>query len=331
MGCVSRIVEAGRRGVAVLFCALSLAVCGSAASANDYPNRPVKIVVPTGPAGGYDFVGRTVADQLSKRLGQGVVVENRTGAGTVVGTQSVIASPADGYTLLVGGLSNVIFNSGLYKKAPYDPLTQLTPIAIIYNNSYILVAPKDLPYSNVKELIAAAKAKPEGLRLAHPGVGTGQHLAGVAFMKYTGTKFQEVPYRSAAAIYPDLITGRVELFFDSSTGALPNLKGGQVKALGATTSERLKDAPGVPTMKEQGTQGLEIDAWIGIFGPANLPKPVVERLQKEIAAALPDLRSRFNAAGGDAMWVEPARLDSFVRSEHETWNKLIKDAGITID
>ena len=302
-----------------------------AAQADDYPNRPVKIVVPTGPAGGYDFVGRTVAEQLSKRLKQGVIVENKTGAGTVVGTQSVISSVPDGYTLLVGGLSNIVFNSGLYKKAPYDPLTQLMPVAIIYNNSYILVAPKDLPFSNVKELIAGAKAKPGELRLAHPGVGTGQHLAGVAFMKYTGTKFQEVPYRGASAIYPDLITGRVELFFDSSTGALPSLKGGQVKGLGATTSERLKDAPDVPTMKEQGAQGLEIDAWIGIFAPVGTPATVIERLQKEIADALPELKTRFLAAGGDAISIEPARLQDFVRKEHESWNKLIKDAGITID
>ncbi len=331
MGFDSKTGRAIRRSVSALVCFPLLSAFAGTAFADDFPTRPVKIVVPTGPGGGYDFVGRAVADQLNKRLRQSVIVENRTGAGTVVGTQSVISSPADGYTLLVGGLSNVIFNSGLYKKAPYDPLTQLTPVAIIYNNSYILVAPKDLPFSNVKELIAGAKAKPEALRLAHPGVGTGQHLAGVAFMKYTGTKFQEVPYRGAAAIYPDLITGRVELFFDSSTGALPSLKAGQVKALGTTTSERLKDAPDVPTMKEQGAQGLEIDAWVGIFGPANLPKPVVERLQKEIAAALPELKSRFNAAGGDSLWIEPAQLVNFVRREHETWNKLIKDAGITLD
>lgn len=318
----------GRLALAGLIVAAGLT---GPAWSQDYPTRPIRIVVPTGAGGGYDFVGRVVADQLSKRLGQSVVVENRTGGGTIVGTQSAIASPPDGYTLLVGGLSNVVFNSGLYKKAPYDPLAQLVPVAIVYNNSYILVAPKNTPYANVPALIAAAKAKPEGLRLAHPGVGTGQHLAGVAFMKYTDTKFQEVPYRGAAAIYPDLITGRVDLFFDSSTGALPSLKGGHVKALGATTKERLKEAPDVPTMTEQGTKGLEIDSWIGIFAPAGTPKPVIGRLQMAIADAMPELKTRFNAAGGDSISIEPARLDAFVRAEHEAWNRLIKDARITLD
>jgi tripartite-type tricarboxylate transporter receptor subunit TctC len=311
--------------------AVAATVALGVARADDYPSRAVKIIVPSGPAGGYDFVGRAVADQLTKRLGQSVVVENRTGAGTVVGTQSVIAAPADGYTLLVGGLSNIIFNESLYKKRPYDALAQLTPVAIVNNNSYVLVAPKNSPFANVKDLVASPKAKSGEMQLAHPGVGTGQHLAGVAFMKSTGTKFLQVPYRGASAIYPDLITGRVDLFFDSTTGAMPSLKGGQVKGLGVLMAERMKDAPDVPTMKEQGLPNLAFDAWMGIFAPANTPKPVIERLQKEIAASMPDLKTRFVAAGGDIIDIEPARLDSFVRSEHDTWTKLITDAGITID
>ena len=204
--------------------AVTAIVFASAARADDYPSRVVKIVVPSGPAGGYDFVGRAVADQLTKRLGQSVIVENRTGAGTVVGTQSVINAPADGYTLLVGGLSNIIFNESLYKKKPYNSLAQLTPVAIVYNNSYVLVAPKDLPFNSAKELAASPKAKSGEMRLAHPGVGTGQHLAGVAFMKYTGAKFLEVPYRGASAIYPDLITGRVDLVFQFHDGRIAELE-----------------------------------------------------------------------------------------------------------
>jgi tripartite-type tricarboxylate transporter receptor subunit TctC len=303
----------------------------SGGHADDYPSRVVKIVVPTAPAGGYDFVGRAVADQLSKRLGQSVIVENRVGAGTVVGTQSVIAAPADGYTLLVGGLSNIIFNESLYKNRPYDALKQLMPVAIVYNNSYMLVAPNSTPFASAKDLMASPKAKSGEMRLAHPGVGTGQHLAGVAFAKATGTKFQDVPYRGASAIYPDLISGRVDLFFDSTTGALPSVKGGQVKGLGVLSAERLKEAPGVPTMKEQGLPGLAFDSWIGIFAPANTPRPAIERLQKELAASMRDLKTRFVAASGDTLDIEPSRLDGFVRSEHETWTKLIKEAGITID
>ena len=167
------------------------------------------------------------------------------------------------------------------------------------------VAPKDLPFNSAKELAASPKAKSGEMRLAHPGVGTGQHLAGVAFMKYTGAKFLEVPYRGASAIYPDLITGRVDLFFDSTTGALPGLKGGQIKGLGVLMPERMKDMPDIPTMKEEGLPNLTFDGWMGIFAPANTPKPAIERLQKEIAASMPDLKARFVAAGGDTIDVEP--------------------------
>ena len=186
----------------------------SFAAAQSYPDRPVKIVVPIGPAGSYDIVGRLLADQLSKRLGQSVVVENRPGAGTIVGTQAVINAPADGYTLLVGGLSNIVFNAGLYQKLPYDPLADLVPVALVFNISYTLVGRKDLPYATPKEIIAAAKKSPGELKLANAGTGTGQHIVGAAFMKLTDTKLLEVPYRGSAAAFPDLLGGRVDLFFE---------------------------------------------------------------------------------------------------------------------
>jgi tripartite-type tricarboxylate transporter receptor subunit TctC len=310
---------------------VSALVWVSAASAEDYPSRAIKIVVPTGPAGSYDVVARIVADRLNKRLGQGVVVENRSGAGTIVGTQSVIAAPPDGHTLLVGGLSNIVFNEALYKKAPYDPLAQLVPIAVVYKLAYVLVAPVDFPFTPIEELVRKAKKNPEELRLAHPGIGSGQQVVGAAFMKRTGAKLQEVPYRSSSAVYPDLISGRVELFFDSATAAIPYLKGKQIKGVAVLASQRLKDAPDVPTMDEQGVKGLDVDSWIGLFAPAHTPQPVIERLQKEIAAAMPELQSRFVAVGGDAMMVEPQRLNSFIRAEHGKWTKVIKEAGISLD
>jgi tripartite-type tricarboxylate transporter receptor subunit TctC len=310
---------------------MSVLVCVRAASAEDYPSRAIKIVVPTGPAGSYDVVARIVADQLNKRLGQSVVVENRSGAGTIVGTQSAIASPSDGYTLLVGGLSNIVFNEALYKKPPYDPLAQLVPIAVVYKLAYVLIAPADFPFTPVDTLIKKAKANPEELRLAHAGIGSGQQVVGAAFIKQTGAKLQEVPYRSSSAVYPDLISGRVELFFDSATAAIPYLKSKQIKGVAVLASQRLKDAPDVPTMDEQGVKGLDVDSWIGLFAPANTSKPVIERLQKEIAAAMPELGPRFVAVGGDAMTVEPQRLNSFIRAEHGKWTKVIKEAGISLD
>ena len=213
----------------VLLAFAALIAAPVSAGAQTYADRPVKIIVPIGPSGSYDIVGRLLADQLSKRLGQSVVVENRPGAGTIVGTQAVISAPPDGYTLLVGGLSNIVFNAGLYQKLPYDPLTDLVPVALVFNISYTLVAHKDLPYSTPNEVIAAAKKDPGGLKLANAGTGTGQHILGAAFMKFTGTKFLEVPYRGSSAAFPDLLAGRVDLFVEFHTGspALHQVRPGQ--------------------------------------------------------------------------------------------------------
>jgi tripartite-type tricarboxylate transporter receptor subunit TctC len=299
--------------------------------AADYPTRPVTIIVPTGPGGSYDVVARVVAEQLSNRLGQGVIVENRTGAGTIVGTQSAINSPPDGYTLLAGGLSNIVFNANLYRQAPYDALSQLVPVAIIYKLAYVLVGTNSLSFSSVQDLIAAAKAKPNALNLATAGVGTGQQLTAVAFMKATGTKLLEVPYKGAAAVYPDLIAGRVDLFFDSVTAALPYVKAGTVKGLAVLADRRMSDAPNVPTMNESGVRGLNVDSWIGLFAPAGTPKPVIEKLQGEIAAEAPELKAKFVAVGGDYLQVQPDKLKAFVQAEFDKWSKLIKDAGITLE
>ena len=224
--------------------------------AQTYPDRPVKIVVPIGPAGSYDILGRVVADQLTRRLGQTFTVENRPGAGTVVGTKAVISSPPDGYTLLVGGLSNIVFNAGLYKNLSYDPLADLTPVALVLNISYTLIGSNSLAYTTPKEIIAAAKKNPGALKLANAGVGTGQHIVGAAFQAMTGTKFLEVAYRGSSLAFPDLLGGRVDLFFDSTPAALPYVKSGQVKGIAILTAKRNPQAPDVPTMTEFGCARL---------------------------------------------------------------------------
>jgi tripartite-type tricarboxylate transporter receptor subunit TctC len=320
-----------RFGAALALIAALAAASTAAVRADDYPVRPVRIIVPTGPGGGYDVMARIVADQLGARLGQGVFVENRTGAGTIIGTQTAIAAQPDGYTLLAGGLSNIVFNASLYRTAPYDALTQLVPVAIMYRLSYMLVGSNKLSFGGVKDIVAAAKANPNSLNLATAGVGTGQQLTAVAFMKATGTKFIEVPYKGATAVYPDLIAGRVDLFFDSVTGALPFVQSGKVKGFAVLAPQRAKDASDVPTMDEAGVSGLNVDSWIGLFAPAGTPKPVIEKLQNEIVASSPELKTKFAATGADYMWVAPEKLDGFVRAEYEKWTKLIKDAGITLE
>jgi tripartite-type tricarboxylate transporter receptor subunit TctC len=303
----------------------------SAGLAQNYPDRAIKIVVPIGPAGSYDLVGRVLADQLSKRLGRTVVVENKPGAGTIVGTQFVATSPPDGYTLLIGGLSNIAFNAGLYDKLSYDPLNDFVPVALVFNISYTLVGAKDLPHKTAKDIVDAARKNPDALKVAHVGVGSGQHVVGAAFQKLTGAKLQEIPYRGSAQAFPDLLSGRVDLFFDSTPAALPYVQSGQARGIGVLSAKRHPKMPDVPTMTESGVPGLEIDSWLGLFAPAKTPPAVIARLQREIAAMQADLAQPFERAGGEVMDMPAAKLDGFVRGEHARWVKVIKDAGIKLD
>lgn len=319
-----------RGGSAALLVLAFTAATISTAHAETYPTRSIQLIVPTGPGGGYDVFGRIVADQLSQKLGQAVVVENRTGAGTIVGTKSAIASKPDGYTLLVGGLSNIIFNAKIYETPPYDALKQLVPVAILYKNSYVAVSSNAAPFHDVKDLVDAAKRKPNSINLATAGVGTGQQLSAVAFMMATDTRFLQVPYKGATAVYPDLISGRVDVFFDSTTGALPFVKSGKVRALAVLSSERDSDLPDVPTMTEAGVKGLEIDSWLGIFAPAGTPEAAIKTLRKALAASTPILSQKFRTAGGYVMDVPSDKLDAYVRSEFSRWSEVIKAAGIKL-
>ena len=278
---------------ALFMLALGIVASVSAASAQTYPDRPVKIIVPIGPSGSYDIVGRLLADQLTRRLGQTFVVENRPGAGTIVGTQFVVTAPPDGYTLLVGGLSNIAFNAGLYRKLADDPLQDLVPVALVFNISYTLVGSTQLPYSTPKEIIEAARKNPGGLKLANAGTCTGQHIVGAAFMSFTGTKFLEVPYRGSALAFPDLLSGRVDLFLNSTPGALPYVKSGQVNGIGILTAKRNPQIPDVPTMTEAGVpeSGDRFMDWFVRPGE-NATSEAIARLQEAIAQSLPELKRK---------------------------------------
>jgi len=301
------------------------------AKAQGYPDKPVRIIVPIGPGGSYDIVGRTVADQLGKRLGQSVVVENKPGAGTVVGTQFVASQPADGYTLLVGGLSNIVFNQSLYSKLGHDPMKEFTPITLVLGISYVLVGRKDLPYATLAEVIDAARKEPGKLSMANAGVGTGQHLVAAALMNTTGAKFQEVPYKGAQAAYPDILSGRVDFFIDSYPAALPHIKAGNVRAIAIAGPRRNPQTPEVPTMAEAGVKGFDIDSWMGIFAPAKTPPEVVAKLRSEIRAILPSLKEPYEKVGGNLLDIPDAQAAPFIQREYDMWTKVIKDTGIKLD
>lgn len=296
-----------------------------------WPERPVKIIVPIGPGGSYDLVGRQVADVLSKRTGQSFFVENKPGAGTVVGTQAAAQSEPDGYTLVVGGLSNMAFNSALYSKLAYDPQRDFVPVALVYRFGYIMVARKDLPQARLADIVAAARANPGAISVATAGVGTGQHLVAAAFMKAAGVKLQEVPYKGSPPAFTDLLAGRIDLFFDSIAAGLPYVQSGQARGIAVLSSRRSAQALDVPTMSEAGVSGLDVDSWLGIFAPARTPPEIIARLRSDIRAVLPDLKERFEKSGGEVFDVPNDKIDAFVKSEYETWTKLIREAGIKLD
>jgi tripartite-type tricarboxylate transporter receptor subunit TctC len=316
--------------IAATFVALAFGVAAAQAQTS-YPDRPVKIIVPIGPGGSYDLVGRQLADVLSKRTGQAFFVENKPGAGTVVGTQAAAQSEPDGYTLLVGGLSNMAFNSSLYSKLGYDPLKDFVPVALVYRFGYVMVGRKDLAQATLPDIVAAAKASPGSVTVATAGVGTGQHLVAAAFMKAAGVKLLEVPYKGSPPAFTDLLAGRIDLFFDSIAAAMPYVQSGQARGIAVLSSRRSPLAPAVPTMSEAGVPGLDVDSWLGIFAPAKTPPEVIARLRGDIRASLPELKERFEKSGGEVWDLPNDKLDAFVLSEHENWTKLIRETGIKLE
>lgn len=316
--------------------AAALAACAVAAPSHaqqNYPDRPIKLIVPQPPGGGFDTVARILADRLGPALGQTVVVENRTGAGTLVGTEAVAKAPADGYTLLLGALSNIALNPGLYPKLPYDPLKDFTPIGLAVTWSYTLVARKDLPYKDLKELIAFAKANPEKITYASAGKGSGQHIAMAVTEKLAGVKLTHVPYRGAQPAYQDILGGRVDLFFDISSTARPQVEGGTVRALAVSSKDRQAFHPDVPSVSETGVAALDMESWFGLFAPAQTPAPIVARLRKELSGVLarPDVSELFAKSGGRVLKLSPEETDRLVRSDVERWTKLIREAGVSAD
>jgi tripartite-type tricarboxylate transporter receptor subunit TctC len=290
-----------------------------------YPDHPVKIIVPFGPGGSYDIIGRLLALKLSEQTGQLFIAENRTGAGSLIGTQVAAAAAADGYTLLVGGLSNLVFNFALYQKVPYAP-DDLVPVAIVYAFPYVLVTRNELPQNDLAQIIGYGRQSPGKLTVAHLGSGSGQHIVAQSFMKLTGTTLVEVPYRSAQAAYPDLLAGRVDMFFDSLTGALPYIRTHKVRGVALLAPRRYAKVPGLPTMEEAGLAGLGIESWIGLFAPARTPPEILGRLRQEARLAALGLKTQFEQSGGALVQIPVTETDKFVKSEFDLWTRVIREA-----
>jgi tripartite-type tricarboxylate transporter receptor subunit TctC len=300
------------------------------AQAQNYPNNPVKLVVPYPPGGMADTFARTLGDNLSSRLGQPVVVENKPGGSLVIGTNAVAKSLPDGYTIGLGSVSGLAINVSALKKLPYDPIKDFAPIAITFRTPlYLMIAP-DLPVNSVKELIAYAKANPGALSFASLGYGSSLHIAGEQFKKLAHLDLLHIPYKGTTTALPDLMQGRVSMIFDG--GAFLSLaREGKLRMLAVSTRSRLDTLPDVPTMAEAGVPGYEIDLWFGIIAPFGTPQPIVQRLAREITAIVqqPAFRERF--AGFPGIQFETGtsqEMAATIKRDIELWRVMLGDAKI---
>ena len=325
-----RVIPAPLRCVAAALLAVAALLPLAQAQGSPYPNRVIKVVVPQPPGGGFDFVGRLLADRLGKQMGQSVIVENKPGSGTLVGTDLVAKSAPDGYTLLVGSVSNLALNPGLYPNLPYDSLKDFEPLGLAVAYSYTLMARKDLPLASLQDVVAFARANPRKLTYASAGNGSGQHVLAAALWHLAGVDITHVPYRGAQAAYQDLLGGRVDLFFDLSPTARVQVDAGTVKALAVSGAERNPMHPALPTIHETAAAALELESWFGYFAPAKTPPEVLARLRSDLAKviAAPEVTEAFRKAGGKPMSLNPGETRALVQRDVERWTRLIRDAGI---
>lgn len=322
-----------RRRVMQALALAGLASLVPTAWAQAYPNRNLRVIVPQPPGGGFDFVARALAEPLSKRLGQSVVVENKPGSGTLVGTDAAAKSDADGYTLLMGSVSNIALNMGLYDKLPYDSLRDFEPLGLAVSYSYTLMARTDLPFNTLQEVVAYAKANPGKLNYASAGNGSGQHVLAAALWHLAGVNVTHIPYKGAQVAYQDLLGGRVDLFFDLSSTARPQVDAGKVKALVVSGAERNPMHPNVPTILETGVAQLDLESWFGYFVPSKTPAAVQNKLRGELAKVITDpvLQESFRSRGGTPLNLNPAQTRTVVKRDVERWSKLVREIGIKAD
>jgi len=315
------------------FRALCFLVTATAVLAQDYPSRPVRIVVPLSPGGFSDTPARILAPRLSEQFGRQFYVENRPGAGGTIGWDFVAKSAPDGYTLAITG-NTLLVGAHLYKNVPYDALKDFTHITMMASGPYVLVInPQKVPVNSVRELIASAKAQPGAIDYASSGNGSSQHLVGALFNSMAGVQLNHVPYKGSGPAMQDLLGGQVGVSFAGVPNVLGQVRSGKLKALGVTTPKRWFALPEVPTIAEAGIPGYEATLWLSISGPAGMPAPIVQRLYAEISKALqdPGLRESFRAVGVEPDATSGEELMRYMRSEDEKWGKVVKETGATVN
>jgi len=304
-------------------------ISGLPVAAQTYPTKPVRIVAPYAPGGTLDVVTRMISQRLTETLGQQFVVDNRSGAGGIIGSDLVAKSPPDGYTIVMGNVSTHAINVSLYPKHPFDPVKDFSPITQTVLLQMALVVHPSLPVTSVKQLIALAKARPGSLNYASGGIGTSQHLAAELFKSMTSTDMRHVPYRGNAPAIVDLLGGHVVLIFDNLASVLPHIKSNRLRAIASTSARRTALMPELPTVAESGLTGYEVIGWHGLFAPAGTPREIVHRLSTEVARMLAtsDMRNQLSSQGVEPVGSTPEQFAAFQKSEMIKWAKVIKISG----
>ena len=311
-------------------CAVALAMLAvSTASAQTYPSRPIKIVVPYPPGGFNDTLGRTLAAKFTEAWGQPAVVENKPGGNTLIGGEFAAKSPADGYTLLVVAFPFSVVPS-LFKTMPYDTAKDFAPVILAASSANLLVVNTALPVKSVGELLALAKSKPGSLSYASTGNGSSNHISMELFKSLAGVDIVHIPYKGSAPAVTDLLGGQVQLMFDNTPNVLPHVKSGRLRALGSSGAKRDALTPDVPTVSEAGVPGYELTVWFGLVAPAGTPKEIVQKLNAEVMKilAMPDVRERFLAQGVEPQGSTPEQFAEHIKTQMSKWAKVVKDAGV---
>ena len=311
------------------FCSCLALLTAAPLSAQDYPSRPIKVIVPFSPGGAVDGPMRMIAEQLSKRLGQQVVIENKPGAGATIGSEIVARAAPDGYTLLLTNNALAI-SAGLYPKLRYDTGKDLLPVMEVLRAPFVLVVPSISSTKSVQDLIGAAKARPGELALANTGVGSGPHLAGVLFGNMAGVTFNHIPYKGGGPAIQDLITNRVQALFTTPLAAGPHVQSGRLRALAVTSGKRAAGLPGTPTIAESGIKGYDVSTWYMLLAPARTPQVIVAQVHRDAAAGLrqPDAVKILGSDGAELVLSSPEEAGKLLRGELQRWAAAIKQANL---
>jgi tripartite-type tricarboxylate transporter receptor subunit TctC len=298
-----------------------------------YPNKPLRLIVPFAPGGSTDIFARLLAERAQGPLGQPVVVENRAGAAGNLGANEVVKAAPDGYTLLMATTGVMAINNSLYKNMTYDAAKDLEPVLFVASITNVLIVPPDSPAKNVSDLVAIAKKEPGKLSFASSGAGSSTHMSAELFKSMSGTDILHIPYKGSGQAMPDLMSGRVNMMFENAPGAVSHIKAGKLRALAQTGLKRSPALPDVPTVDESGVKGYESLSWSGIAVAAGTPKPVIERLNKDLNAVLnmPEIRQKIEEQGAEVVGGSPEAFRKHVETERAKWSRLIKQNNIVVN